>query len=77
MIRNHNFFCIFLAALNGSLLVSYGNFCLQNLLVHVRDLTNPDYELQKKSVLEVLANLKVDETLLHNMIEVHNKSDLR
>eukprot|EP00795_Rhopilema_esculentum_P012597 gene12597-3301_t len=47
------------------------------LLVHVRDMTNPEYELQKQSVMQVLQNLEVDANLLQNMVEVHNKADLR
>ena len=47
------------------------------MLVHVRDMAHPEKDLQKKSVLAVLENLNVDEKLLENMIEVHNKEDER
>ncbi|XP_056411822.1 putative GTP-binding protein 6 [Hyla sarda] len=47
-----------------------------DLLIHVRDISHPETENQKKSVLAVLQNLDVPPKLLENMIEVHNKIDL-
>ncbi|XP_073397540.1 putative GTP-binding protein 6 [Dendrobates tinctorius] len=47
-----------------------------DLLIHVRDISHPEADNQKKSVLSVLQNLKVPQKLLETMIEVHNKIDL-
>ncbi|KAM3934231.1 putative GTP-binding protein 6 [Leptodactylus fuscus] len=47
-----------------------------DLLIHVRDISHPETENQKKSVLAVLQNLNVPQKLLDTMIEVQNKVDL-
>uniref|UniRef100_A0A8C5M3V4 Putative GTP-binding protein 6 n=1 Tax=Leptobrachium leishanense TaxID=445787 RepID=A0A8C5M3V4_9ANUR len=47
-----------------------------DLLVHVRDISHPEADIQKSSVLSVLIKLNVPQKLLDTMIEVHNKIDL-
>ncbi|XP_040281095.1 putative GTP-binding protein 6 isoform X1 [Bufo bufo] len=47
-----------------------------DLLIHVRDISHPEADNQKRSVLAVLQNLNVPQKLLESMIEVHNKIDL-
>lgn len=47
-----------------------------DLLIHVRDISHPEADNQKKSVLSVLQSLNVPQKLLETMIEVHNKIDL-
>lgn len=49
---------------------------LQDLLVHVRDISHPETVNQKVNVLNVLKNLQIPDGLLSSMIEVHNKIDL-
>ncbi|XP_011827441.1 PREDICTED: putative GTP-binding protein 6 [Mandrillus leucophaeus] len=48
----------------------------QDLIVHVRDVSHPEAELQKRSVLSTLHSLQLPAPLLHSMVEVHNKVDL-
>ncbi|XP_053161630.1 putative GTP-binding protein 6 [Hemicordylus capensis] len=47
-----------------------------DLIVHVRDISHPETNLQKESVLAVLRNLQLPSHLLESIIEVHNKVDL-
>ncbi|EDV29414.1 uncharacterized protein TRIADDRAFT_18641 [Trichoplax adhaerens] len=47
-----------------------------DLLLHIRDISHPETEKQKASVLNVLRDLYLPRTALENMIEVHNKIDL-
>ncbi|XP_042312423.1 putative GTP-binding protein 6 isoform X4 [Sceloporus undulatus] len=47
-----------------------------DLILHVRDVSHPETNLQKKSVLSVLRNLNLPSHLLESIIEVHNKVDL-
>lgn len=49
---------------------------LQDLLVHVRDISHPETVNQKVNVLNVLKNLQIPDRLMSSMIEVHNKIDL-
>lgn len=49
---------------------------LQDLLVHVRDISHPETVNQKANVLNVLKNLQIPDRLLSSMIEVYNKIDL-
>ncbi|PIK38518.1 putative GTP-binding protein 6-like, partial [Apostichopus japonicus] len=49
---------------------------LSDVIIHVRDVSHPDTEAQKANVLRVLQDLGLSETLLGNMMEVCNKSDL-
>lgn len=46
-----------------------------DLLVHVRDVANPDHEAQKADVLSVLKDLGVEEAKIFNAIEALNKID--
>lgn len=48
----------------------------QDLIVHVRDVSHPEAELQKRSVLSTLHSLQLPAPLLDSMVEVHNKVDL-
>ncbi|KAM8975413.1 putative GTP-binding protein 6 [Pelodytes ibericus] len=47
-----------------------------DLLIHVRDISHPEADNQKASVLSVLSKLNVPQQLLDTMIEIHNKIDL-
>lgn len=46
-----------------------------DLLIHVRDASHPDCELQKENVIETLKSLNIDQKLIDNMITVANKMD--
>nr|XP_020140830.1 putative GTP-binding protein 6 [Microcebus murinus] len=48
----------------------------QDLIVHVRDVSHPEAERQKASVLAALRGLRLPDVLLDTMVEVHNKVDL-
>lgn len=54
----------------------HGSSASQDLIVHVRDVTHPETELQKASVLSSLRGLRLPAPLLDSMLEVHNKTDL-
>ncbi|XP_062939964.1 putative GTP-binding protein 6 isoform X2 [Cynocephalus volans] len=47
-----------------------------DLIVHVRDVSHPETELQKASVLSTLQGLGLPAPLLDSVVEVHNKVDL-
>ncbi|KAM9576369.1 putative GTP-binding protein 6 [Trichechus inunguis] len=47
-----------------------------DLIVHVRDVSHPETELQKSSVLSALHGLHLPAPLLGSVVEVHNKVDL-
>ncbi|XP_014438009.1 putative GTP-binding protein 6 [Tupaia chinensis] len=47
-----------------------------DLILHVRDVSHPEAELQKASVLGALRGLRLPPTLLDSVLEVHNKVDL-
>jgi len=48
-----------------------------NILLHVRDISNPDTERQKQTVLHVLKSIGIDQKFINsNVIEVWNKIDL-
>lgn len=47
-----------------------------DLLLHVRDVSHPDWQAQKDDVLNVLSELGVGESAQDRMIEVWNKIDL-
>lgn len=49
---------------------------LADVIVHVRDLSHPDRDAQRKNVLETLQNIGVSPNLLSSIIEVGNKIDL-
>lgn len=46
-----------------------------DVIVHVRDVSHPETELQKASVLSTLRGLRLPAPLLDSMVEVHNKVD--
>lgn len=48
-----------------------------DLVIHLRDLSHPQHELQKQSVLAILKDLKFEpEFYTNKMVEVWNKLDL-
>nr|XP_021589121.1 putative GTP-binding protein 6 [Ictidomys tridecemlineatus] len=47
-----------------------------DVIVHVRDVSHPETELQKVSVLSALQGLGLPAPLLDSVVEVHNKVDL-
>ncbi|XP_035216635.1 putative GTP-binding protein 6 isoform X2 [Stegodyphus dumicola] len=49
---------------------------LADVVVHVRDISHPDTEAQKETVLKTLAELDLPSKLLDSVIEVQNKVDL-
>jgi len=48
---------------------------LQDVLVHIRDISHPDAVAQKANVLQTLQQQNVESKLIDNMIEVCNKVD--
>ena len=44
--------------------------------MHVRDVSHPETELQKATVLAALRGLRLPASLLDSVLEVHNKVDL-
>jgi len=49
---------------------------LADLLIHVRDISNPDHFSQNNHVLQTLHNLEIPDKLIQSMITIGNKSDL-
>ena len=48
-----------------------------DLIIHLRDISHPQHELQKQSVLKILKEIKFDQSFYNEkMIEVWNKIDL-
>jgi len=47
-----------------------------DIILHVRDISHPDTEAQKKDVLTVLKGLGIEDKAENNLIEVYNKIDL-
>ncbi len=47
-----------------------------DMLIHVRDVSNPDHEKQNKVVLETLKRIGVPQATLDNMLTLGNKIDL-
>ncbi|XP_039101256.1 putative GTP-binding protein 6 [Hyaena hyaena] len=70
----------FLSQLPHSLIESFSatleDVAHSDLIVHVRDISHPESELQKASVLAALRGLRLPGPLLGSMLEVHNKVDL-
>ncbi|XP_069429706.1 putative GTP-binding protein 6 isoform X3 [Ovis canadensis] len=70
----------FLSQLPHSLVASFSatlqDVARSDLIVHVRDVSHPETELQKASVLSALGGLGLPDALLESMVEVHNKVDL-
>ncbi|CAK5113484.1 unnamed protein product [Meloidogyne enterolobii] len=46
-----------------------------DLLIHIMDLSHPDLLAQRDNVLETLHNLKINQNLINNIINVGNKLD--
>ncbi|XP_054830774.1 putative GTP-binding protein 6 isoform X2 [Eublepharis macularius] len=70
----------FLSQLPHDLIESFSatleDVACSDLIVHVRDVSHPESNLQKESVLSVLQNLSLPSQLIESIIEVHNKVDL-
>ncbi|XP_015918190.1 putative GTP-binding protein 6 isoform X2 [Parasteatoda tepidariorum] len=49
---------------------------LADIVIHVRDISHPDTEAQKETVLKTLEELNLPEKLMNSIIEVRNKIDL-
>lgn len=48
----------------------------QDVILHVRDASHPESELQRATVLAALRGLRLPAPLLAGVLEVHNKADL-
>ena len=48
---------------------------LADILIHVRDVSNPDHFAQNQNVLKTLGGLEISRKLMKNMITVGNKCD--
>ncbi|XP_072470635.1 putative GTP-binding protein 6 isoform X2 [Notamacropus eugenii] len=70
----------FLSQLPHDLIESFSatleDVAYSDIIIHVRDISHPETDLQKASVLSVLKNLNLPNQLLGSIIEVHNKVDL-
>ncbi|XP_006903596.1 PREDICTED: putative GTP-binding protein 6-like [Elephantulus edwardii] len=70
----------FLSQLPHQLIASFSatldDVAQADVVMHVRDVSHPDTELQKASVLSTLRGLQLPTPLLESMVEVHNKVDL-
>ena len=70
----------FISDIPTSLIASFNatleDALLADVLVHVRDMSNPDHVAQDDNVMETLARIDVPQALLDNMIVVGNKIDL-
>lgn len=70
----------FLSQLPHSLIQSFSatlqDVAQSDVIVHVRDMSHPDTELQKACVLSTLQDLRLPAQLLASVLEVHNKVDL-
>lgn len=47
-----------------------------DVILHVRDASHPESELQRATVLAALRGLRLPAPLLAGVLEVHNKADL-
>ncbi|XP_077002165.1 putative GTP-binding protein 6 [Tamandua tetradactyla] len=63
-------------SLIGSFSATLEDVACSDLIVHVRDVSHPETELQKASVLSTLRSLQLPAALLDSIVEVHNKVDL-
>ncbi|XP_068929012.1 putative GTP-binding protein 6 [Petaurus breviceps papuanus] len=70
----------FLSQLPHDLIESFSatleDVAYSDVIIHVRDISHPETDLQKASVLTALRNLNLPNHLLDSVIEVHNKVDL-
>ncbi|XP_051840578.1 putative GTP-binding protein 6 [Antechinus flavipes] len=70
----------FLSQLPHDLIESFSatleDVAYSDVIIHVRDISHPETDLQKASVLSVLKSLNLPNQLLDSIIEVHNKVDL-
>jgi len=70
----------FISDIPTSLIASFNatleDAALADLLIHVRDVSNPDHLSQNKHVLQTLHNLEIPEKSIQSMITIGNKSDL-
>jgi len=70
----------FISDIPTSLIASFNatleDAALADLLIHVRDISNPDHFSQNEHVLQTLRNLKIPDNLIRSMITIGNKSDL-
>ncbi|XP_040602993.1 putative GTP-binding protein 6 isoform X1 [Mesocricetus auratus] len=70
----------FLSQLPHSLIQSFSatleDVAHSDVIMHVRDMSHPNTEQQKTSVLSTLQGLQLPSALLDSMLEVHNKVDL-
>ncbi|XP_037367619.1 LOW QUALITY PROTEIN: putative GTP-binding protein 6 [Talpa occidentalis] len=69
----------FLSQLPHSLIAAFSatleDVAQSDLIVHVRDVSHPESELQKATVLSTLRDLRLPAPLLASLLEVHNKAD--
>ncbi|KAG8520651.1 putative GTP-binding protein 6 [Galemys pyrenaicus] len=69
----------FLSQLPHSLVAAFSatldDVAQSDLVVHVRDVSHPESELQKATVLSTLRDLRLPAPLLASVLEVHNKAD--
>ncbi|KAF8778375.1 putative GTP-binding protein 6 like protein [Argiope bruennichi] len=49
---------------------------IADLVIHIRDISHPDTEAQKETVLKTLQELNLPKKLLESIVEVRNKIDL-
>ncbi|XP_054576142.1 putative GTP-binding protein 6 isoform X2 [Eptesicus fuscus] len=70
----------FLSELPHSLIESFSatlqDVAQSDVILHVRDVSHPEAELQKRSVLAALRGLGLPAALLDSVLEAHNKVDL-
>jgi len=70
----------FISDIPTSLIASFNatleDAALADLLIHVRDVSNPDHLSQNKHVLQTLYNLEIPDKSIQSMITIGNKSDL-
>ena len=70
----------FISDIPTSLIASFNatleDAALADLLIHVRDVSNPDHFSQNEHVLQTLQNLEIPKNLIRSMITIGNKSDL-
>ena len=48
---------------------------LQDVIMHIQDISHPDHKLQRQEVEDTLCKLNVPENVLDRVINVYNKCD--